>query len=70
MKEKGLVTIKIYNVAGKLVKTLLNEVREAGSHKVKWHGENDRGSKVASGVYFYKMEAVGFTKTRKMVLLR
>jgi hypothetical protein len=70
VRDKGLVTIKIYNVAGKLVKTLLNEVKDAGSHKVKWYGKNNRGSNVASGVYFYKMETKGFTNTKKMVLLR
>jgi hypothetical protein len=70
MKEKGLVTLKVYNVAGQLVRTLVNEVRDAGPHEILWHGDNDRGSSVASGVYFYKMDTKQFSQTKKMVLLR
>ena len=70
MKEKGLVRIKIYNVAGALVRTLVDGVRDAGAQSVPWDGRNNTGSAVASGIYFYKMEAKGFAETRKMVLLR
>jgi flagellar hook assembly protein FlgD len=70
MKDKGIVTLKVYNVAGQLVRTLVNEVRPAGSYTEPWNGLNDRGSAVASGIYFYKMETNGFTATKKMVMLR
>jgi hypothetical protein len=70
LKEKGLVTLKIYNVAGQLVRTLVNGARDAKSHTVLWDGANDRGSAVASGIYFYKMDTKDFSQTRKMVLLR
>jgi len=70
MKAKGHVAIKIYNVAGQLVRTLVDEVYEAGHHQVTWDGTNNIGSKVASGVYFYKMETKNFSQTKKMVLLR
>jgi len=70
MKAKGHVTLKIYNVAGQLVRTLFNGVKDAGSYKVTWDGMNNDGSKVASGVYFYKMDTAGYNKTLKMVLLR
>jgi len=70
LKDKGLVTLKIYNVAGQLVRTLVNEVRPAGAYTEPWNGLNDRGSEVASGIYFYKMETKGFTATKKMVMLR
>jgi len=70
MKAKGHVTLKIYNVAGQLVRTLFNGVKDAGSYKVTWDGMNNDGSKVASGVYFYKMDTAGYKKTLKMVLLR
>jgi len=70
IRKKGHVSLKIYNVAGQLVKTLVNDVLEAGSHSRDWTGTNNSGVKVASGVYFYSIEADNFTSTKKMVLLR
>jgi hypothetical protein len=70
LKEKGPVTLKIYNVAGQLVRTLVDDVRDAAAYSIAWDGRNNTGSKVASGIYFYKMETKGFSETRKMVLLR
>jgi hypothetical protein len=70
MKDKGVVTLKIYNVAGQLVRTLMNGTKDVGSYTVTWDGKNDRGGAVASGVYFYKMETKDFSQTRKMVMLR
>ncbi|MCI0481417.1 MAG: T9SS type A sorting domain-containing protein, partial [Candidatus Dadabacteria bacterium] len=71
LKEKGLVTLKVYNVAGQLVRTLVNEVRDAKiGHEVTWDGKNDRGGAVASGIYFYKMDTKDFSQTKKMVMLR
>jgi hypothetical protein len=70
MKDKGVVTLKIYNVAGQLVRTLLNGTKDVGSYTVTWDGKNDRGGAVASGVYFYKMETRNFSQTKKMVMLR
>jgi hypothetical protein len=69
MKERGLVTIKVYDVAGRLVKTLLDEVRDAGEHAALWDGTNNRGGTVSSGIYFYEMRAKGFGTTKKMILL-
>jgi hypothetical protein len=70
IRKKGHVSLKIYNVAGQLVRTLVNEVMDAGSYDRDWKGINNRGSNVASGVYFYKLESGNFTATKKMVLLR
>jgi flagellar hook assembly protein FlgD len=70
IKEKGLVRLCIYNVAGQLVRTLVDEELEAASHTREWKGLNDGGSKVASGVYFYRLEAGAFESVKKMVLLR
>jgi hypothetical protein len=70
LREKGKVAIRIYDVAGRLVKTLVDEVRDAGAYVEPWDGRNNRDSRVASGVYFYKMESKHFSSTRKMVLLR
>ncbi len=70
LKEKGFVTLKVYNVAGQLVRTLVNGEMDATTHSITWNGTNDRGSAVASGIYFYKMETKDFSQTKKMVMLR
>jgi flagellar hook assembly protein FlgD len=70
MKEKGPVTLKVYDVAGQLVRTLVDDVRDAASYSIPWDGRNNIGSEVASGIYFYKMETMGFGATKKLVLLR
>lgn len=69
------MTMKIYNIGGQLVKTLVDEGQKVGLHTVRWDGRGDDGTRVASGVYFYRMEAraglgtSGFVEIRKMVLL-
>ncbi len=72
IKDPGHVALRIYNVAGQLIRTLVNEVQTpaVGGFKVTWDGRNNAGQTVSSGVYFYKMAAPGFSRTRKMVLLR
>jgi hypothetical protein len=66
----GAVSIRIYDVNGRLVRTLVESVQSAGQKAVTWKGRDNRGASVASGVYFYRMTAPDFVKTRKMVLLR
>jgi flagellar hook assembly protein FlgD len=66
----GMVNISVYDVAGRLVRELVNERRDAGSWSVQWNGDDRRGMRVASGVYFYRMRAGEFVETRKMVLLK
>jgi flagellar hook assembly protein FlgD len=69
--ETGFVSLKVYDVAGQLVRTIVDEVQSPGQVRpVRWNGLNDRGHSVSSGVYFYKLTAADFTKTRKMVLLK
>ena len=70
------VTITVYDVLGRAVKHLVRDVQPAGSHAVLWHGDNDAGGTVASGVYFYRC-TVGqsdrggkFDQTMKMIVLR
>src|SRR5262249_3757966 len=55
IKDRGAVTLKVYNVNGELVRTLINESRAAGSYTKAWDGHNDSGAPVSSGVYFYKL---------------
>ena len=70
LRAKGHVRLRIYNVAGQLVCNLCDEVMDAGSYSKEWTGANNTGVKVASGVYFVRMEAGGFKDVRKLVLLR
>jgi hypothetical protein len=66
----GPATLKIYNLKGQVVRTLVNDVREAGNHSVVWNGTDDNGSSVASGLYFYSLTNDGKTVTRKMLLAK
>jgi hypothetical protein len=70
IKDRGAVTLKVYNVNGELVRTLANENRAAGSYTLTWDGHNDNGQSVSSGVYFYKLVTNNFSQTKKMVLLK
>ncbi|MEW6686111.1 MAG: FlgD immunoglobulin-like domain containing protein [Candidatus Edwardsbacteria bacterium] len=68
--ERLAVSMKIYNNAGELVKTLVNEPKSPGAYKVTWDGEDDNGKRVADGVYFYRFKAGDFTDTKKMILVK
>jgi hypothetical protein len=70
IKDRGAVTVKVYNVNGELVRTLANENRAAGTYTLTWDGHNDSGQSVSSGVYFYKLVTNNFSQTKKMVLLK
>lgn len=64
------VTLGVYNLAGQKVRTLLEEEEQPGRHRVIWDGRSDSGQEVASGVYFYRIQAGDFTEAKRMVLLR
>jgi len=64
------VTLRIYDVRGRLVATLVDRVEQAGTRTVPWNGVDRDGRAVASGVYFYRLTGPGFTQVRKMVLMR
>jgi len=69
-KGKALVTLKIYNTQGQLVRTLVDGEKSTGRYQVTWDGRNDLGAKVTSGTYFYTLTADGFTSTKKMIALK
>jgi photosystem II stability/assembly factor-like uncharacterized protein len=64
------VTIKIYDILGREVTTLINQQTTAGYHNVYWNGKNSRGEDVSSGVYLYRLTAGSFSETKKMNLLK
>jgi flagellar hook assembly protein FlgD len=53
-----------------LVRTLVDGAETPGQKQVTWDGQNSRGNQVATGVYFYRMTAPGFTMTKRMVMLK
>ena len=63
--EPGIVSLKIYNVLGKEITTMVNEKKSAGEYEVEFDG-----SKLSSGIYFYRLFADGFSITKKMLLLK
>ena len=63
-------TIGIFDITGKLVKTLITGKQSAGQAVVQWNGQNDTGIPLPSGVYFYRLSSADFTATRKIVLLK
>ncbi|MHB8080525.1 MAG: FlgD immunoglobulin-like domain containing protein, partial [Candidatus Krumholzibacteriia bacterium] len=70
LPRAGQVELKIYNVRGELVKTLLNETRNAGTQSVVWDGRSSTGGSVSSGVYFYSLKAGSYEKMEKMTLVK
>jgi len=70
LPERNKATLSVFNLEGKLVKTLVNGVLEAGQNQIAWDGTNSSGNQVASGVYFYSLKAGNSTLTKKMVLLK
>ncbi len=70
VKEPSAVSIKVYDILGREVKTLMNEEKNTGTYRVTWNGEDNSGSKVTSGVYFYRMDAGAYASVRKMMLVK
>jgi len=70
LNERMHLALSIYNVEGKLVKTLIDDVESAGPHTIWWDGKNDRGTTQSTGVYFCRLKTSVRTITRKMILLK
>ena len=70
LPQAGAVTLSIYNVLGQTVRTLLDKPMAAGTHTVSWEGTTDSGSRVASGVYFYRLKTGDQILQKKMILMK
>lgn len=64
------VSIQIFDINGKLVRTLFQGRKDAGLHRLKWDGADNAGRKISSGVYFYKLVAGSFNETKKLILVK
>jgi len=69
LSKNSHIKIEVYDMMGKLVKTLVNEFQSPGYRSVKWDGQNFENQKVSSGVYFYSLQSESFSATKKMILL-
>ncbi|MBT5329633.1 MAG: T9SS type A sorting domain-containing protein [Gemmatimonadetes bacterium] len=70
LPQSGEVKLVIYDMLGQEVRTLVHEMQAPGVYTVLWNGHNEHGFAVASGLYFYRIEAGNFVQTRKMTLVR
>ncbi len=71
LPNESTVKLSVYDIAGGLISRLVHmETQPAGYHTVEWKGKDEKGRAVASGVYFYRLEAGSSTETRKLILLR
>ena len=70
VKEGVPVEIKIFNILGEVVRTLVDEIKTPGSYAVTWDGKDANGMNMASGIYIYRIKAGDFTQVKKMVLIR
>jgi len=64
------VKLEVFTITGQKVKTLVNENQAANYHTIQWNGLNETGSRIASGIYLFRIEAGEFVKTQKMLLLK
>jgi len=65
------VSLKIYNLSGQLIRTLVNKERLPGNYSIAWNGKDALGKQVCGGVYFYQLKTDnGFSETKKMLLLK
>jgi len=70
LPRAGEVSLKIFNVRGELVRTLVDGQMTAGEHSIIWDGKSDAGNQAASGVYFYETRANGEVEINKMALVK
>jgi hypothetical protein len=73
--KDGKVTLKIYNILGQEIKTLISEKQKVGHYKIKWDGKNNSGNSASSGIYLYRIvvensKGKNFIKVKKMVLVK
>jgi photosystem II stability/assembly factor-like uncharacterized protein len=68
--QREFVTLKVYDILGREVATLVNEEKPAGSYEVEFNSHSVEGRNLTSGIYFYQLNAGGYSETKKMILLK
>ena len=70
IREFGQASLKVYDIEGRLVRTLVNEALPAGTYQAVWDGSDDHRQTLPSGSYIYKLECNGFKNSKQMMMLR
>jgi len=70
LPESGIVTLKIYDVLGNEIRTLVNNEYSKGTYEIQWNGEDNNGRKVSSGFYIYKLTSGKYSSSKKMLLIK
>jgi hypothetical protein len=70
VKKRGIVDLRIYDILGREVRSLMSARMEAGTYRVMWDGKTNLGSAAATGVYFYRLIVNDYVATKKMLLLK
>ncbi|MBD3340891.1 MAG: T9SS type A sorting domain-containing protein [Candidatus Lokiarchaeota archaeon] len=70
LSAAGNVSLKIYNIRGEEIRTLIHEHRNSGTHTTSWNGKNDQGNAVSSGVYICKLQSADYVRAVRMVVLK
>ena len=70
LESAGRAQLAVYDLAGRLIRTLLKEERGMGKHTIRWNGTNNAGHSIASGSYYYELQVGDFRQTRKMTLIK
>lgn len=70
LPKANYVSLKIYNLLGQHVRTLVAEEKQAGYYQINWNGKDNQGNSVSSGIYLYELKSSNFQRTRKMLILR
>ena len=70
LPEQSMVVMTVYDLMGREVTILVNQVQKAGYHTIRWNGTDQSGQVVSAGLYIYRITANDFTSTKKMLLLK
>jgi hypothetical protein len=70
LANAGAIELKLFNVLGQEVRTLVDGFMPAGQHQIEWNGTDETGRRVASGVYLYRLKTTDATITKKMLMLK
>jgi flagellar hook assembly protein FlgD len=64
------VSLEIYNLLGQRIRTLVNEIKEAGIYEIQWNGKDEAGRDMPAGMYSYKIKAGNFSEIKKMSFVK